>query len=283
MIDSLTEGQIAQFGDYVDEWVGIGLSTDSINMEVVKPIIADLYKAGGLTVPDEIKLCKSPFEAVEVMKDEYGIKVNTQDFVYGSHDAEWMSFFGFWETAVGITGCEKMHPLMDLAKNSGWALFYDELVVLTERPCKINFDDQNRTHCEDDFAIKYPDGKGVAVWHGQRIPEEWVFDKSTITPDICLHWENIEQRRCACEILGWGNVIKMLDAKVLDKDDDETIGSLVEVELPDVGTEKFLLALDPNTNNLVGLPVPPEMTTALEANSWTYGIDKYEFKPAFRV
>jgi internalin A len=162
-------------------------------------------------------------------------------------------------------------------------LLFDELVVLTRKPVHIKFDAQNRTHCDNDYAIKYPDNTGVAIWHGQMIPPEWIFDKSTITPDVLLHWKNIEQRRCSCEIIGWSNVLKLLNSKVIDKDPDPTIGTLLEVELPDSGNEKFLLALDPNTNKEVGLPVPNEMKTALEANSWTYNIPKFEFKPDFRV
>ena len=94
---------------------------------------------------------------------------------------------------------------------------------------------------------------------------------------------NIEQRRCACEIIEWAQVLKHLDAQVIDKDPDETIGTLLEVSLPDSGQEKFLLALDPNVNKLVGIPVPFEMKTALQANSWTYGIEEFDFKPTFRV
>ena len=74
-----------------------------------------------------------------------------------------------------------------------------------------------------------------------------------------------------------------MDSVVIDKDEDETIGTLMEVNIPDIGKEKFLVAVDPNVGKRVGLPVPPEMETALQANSWTYGIDPFEFKPNFRV
>lgn len=283
MITSLTPEQEVQFSVYRDKWLKIGLSTDPIDMNVMPNIIHRLYTQVGLTPPEKIELYGSPFAAIKGMKEKYDMDVNSYDFSYGAHDASWLSFFDYFREVLGVEECDKLVPLIDLAENCGWVIFYDELVVLTEKPCTIKFDDQGRTHCEDGFAIGYPDGTGVAIWHGQQIPSEWIFDKCTITPDVLLKWDNIEQRRCACEIVGWANVIELLNPTILDKDEDPTIGSLIEVDLPEVGEEKFLLALDPNTDGLIGLPVPPEMTTALEANSWTYGIDKVEFAPDFRV
>jgi len=283
MIDSLTAYQEAQLSVYSDKWIKIGLDTDRIDMNVIPNIIHRIYTQSNLTPPDKIEVYDSPFEAIEAMQEKYGVRVNLHDFVYGVHDATWLSFFDYFRNVVGVDSCEKIDPLIDLAKNCGWALFYEDMVVLTQKPCKVKFDDRNRTHCEDGYAIEYSDGTGVAIWHGQRIPSEWVFDKSTITPEVMLKWENIEQRRCACEIIGWSNVIELLDPVILDKDSDPEVGTLIEVDLPEVGKEKFLLALDPNTGNQIGLPVPPEMTTALGANSWTYGIDKVEFKPDIRV
>ena len=48
-------------------------------------------------------------------------------------------------------------------------------------------------------------------------------------------WPNIEQRRAACEIVGWNRILAELDAKSLDKHPDPQIGELVEVSLPDAG------------------------------------------------
>ena len=50
------------------------------------------------------------------------------------------------------------------------------------------------------------------------------------------------------------------------------IGTLLEVNLPDIGKEKFLKVLC-GTGREFAIPVPPFMKTALEANAWTYGLD----------
>lgn len=284
MINSLTKEQESQFSVYSKKWIEIGLSTNPIDMSVMDEIINKLYSQVGLDSPNKIEVYDSPFAAVKAMKEKYDVDVKSQDFVYGAHDAAWLSFFDYLNDVVGVEGCDKLDVFNRLAQNCGWVLFYDELVVLTQRPISIKFDASNVLHCEDDYAVKYSDNTGVAMWHGNRIPKEWIFDKtSSITPDVVLHWRNVEQRRCACEILGWDNVIKLLKPETLDKDGDPTVGTLIEVDLPEIGKERFLLALDPNTNSTVVLPVPPEMKSALEANSWTYGIDKVEFVPDLRV
>ena len=82
----------------------------------------------------------------------------------------------------------------------------------------------------------------------------------------------MEQRRAACEIIGWDNILNLLDAKIIDEDKDPMIGTLVEVNIPDIGREKFIRVLC-GTGRSFALPVPPEMNTALEANAWTYDLD----------
>jgi hypothetical protein len=97
-----------------------------------------------------------------------------------------------------------------------------------------------------------------------------------LTAKEAITWSNIEQRRAACEILGWAKILQELDAKVINEDGDPEIGTLVEVELPDIGKEKFLRVMC-GTKREFALPVPPEMKTALQAQSWTWGLDEKDF------
>ncbi len=286
MIESLTDEQTKLMDVYRDKWLEIGLSTTTLDVDNALAALKVAYATAGLTMPDKYEVYDSPFEAIREMKRLYNEDVSPNDFVYGSQDATWLSFYEYFKDVFDIKECHELQGLIDFAQHSGWALLYDEMVVLTHKPTEIKFDENNLTHCEDDYAIKYRDGTGIAMWHGTRLPpeaEEWILDKSTITPKVLFQWENIEERRCACEILGWASVLEHLDATVVDEDSDPTIGTLLEVELPDSGKEKFLMATDPNVGTKVGIPVPSDMSTALEANSWTYGIDKIDFKPEFRV
>ena len=66
-------------------------------------------------------------------------------------------------------------------------------------------------------------------------------------------------------------MLRELKAKTIEKDEDPTIGELVEVTI-EGGRERFLRVLC-GTGREFALPVPPDMQTALQANAWTYGID----------
>lgn len=283
MITSLTAEQEKQIPAHVKKWIDIGLSTDSIDVEKSLEALRKLYDVIGVQFPDQYEIYRSPFEVITALQAKYGITVSASDFSFGVHDASWLAYYDFFHTVCGLEHDHQMDPLVQLATHCGWVLTFNELVVLTEKPVSIHMDAQNRTHCEDDFAIKFRDGTGVAIWHGLRIPSEWIFHKEDMKAEEIVRWSNVEQRRAGCEIMGWSKILDALNSKVIDTDDDPTIGMLVEVDLPDSGKERFLVAMDPNVEKQVCLPVPPSVRTALEANSWTYGIDAYEFKPDLRV
>jgi hypothetical protein len=206
--------------------------------------------------------------------DQVGDQVRAQvgAQVYGAHDSGWLSFYAAF-LEFGIKAAEKLQPLQELAKHCGWWAPYTNMAILQDRPSVLRFDDQKRLHCEDGPAIRYPDGLvEVFAWHGTRIPREWIEDKSSLNGKIALAVENVEQRRVACEIVGWANVLEQLKAKTIDKNENEEIGELVEVLIPDSGKEKFL-RVRCGTGRGFAIPVPPEMKTALQANAWTYGFD----------
>jgi hypothetical protein len=62
------------------------------------------------------------------------------------------------------------------------------------------------------------------------------------------------------------------EKNMIDKDEDPQIGTLLLVNIPDVGKEQFLHVLC-GTGREFAIPVPPTVKTALEANAWTYGVD----------
>jgi hypothetical protein len=147
--------------------------------------------------------------------------------------------------------------------------FYDTAVIIQDRPEIIRFDDRGLLHAENGPSVRYRDGFSVYSWHGVRIPGEWMTKPPTATE--ALYWDNMEQRRAACEIVGWVNILRELNAKTIDKDDDPMVGELVRVDIPDIGEEQFLRVLC-GTGREFALPVPPTMRTALEANAWSYDI-----------
>ena len=143
----------------------------------------------------------------------------------------------------------------------------------------LNEIDEEATKAEmDEWMAQFNSLKGsgqltemLEKMHLNIMPPPVIKKKSVLTPKIALTWTNIEQRRCACEIIGWDCILDELKAKTIDEDDDPMIGKLVQVNIPDIGKEKFLRVVC-GTGRKFAIPVPPNMKTALEANAWSYDI-----------
>jgi hypothetical protein len=168
-----------------------------------------------------------------------------------------------------------------LTKSCGWVWWHENVLAISDRPHTLRRDEAGRLHCENGPSIAYRDGWALHHWHGTAIPAEWVTGKKPSAQEA-LTWSNVEQRRAACEIVGWSNVLDQLKAKVIDKHENEEIGTLLEVNLPDSGKQKFL-SVRCGTGRLFSIPVSKSCRTALEANSWTYGVDVNEFSPEVRT
>lgn len=279
MIEELTKEQQELLSVYADKWIKIGLSVEPLDFEAAKEAARKAYRLAGLKEPTQFFKAKSPVDAIRVIKELDPSKdENTifNEMDYGNHNANWFGFYHYFRNVLNIKECEKLDGHIELAQVCGWVSFYEDVVVFQDRPNIIKMDDQNRVHCENGPCIQYSDGLSLYSWHGTSIPAEWIEDKESLTAKIALTWDNIEQRRCACEIIGWSKILEELNAKVIDTDGDPEIGQLVEVELPDSGKEKFLRVVC-GTGRLFAIPVPPEMKTALEAQSWSWGLSTNEF------
>ena len=197
----------------------------------------------------------------------------------------YMAYHTFFRDVCGLDlgpgTSEKSNIILDLIDSCGGVWWQENLLIVSDRPRKISLDAEGRLHCENGPSIEYSDGLSLHNWHGVSIPEEWVTTKKP-TAKEALTWENIEQRRAACEIIGWANVIRELDATTVDEDNDPEIGTLLECNIPNSGNEKFLRVLCGTSREFV-IPVPREMKTAIEANSWTWGLSPNEYKPEVRT
>lgn len=279
MIEKLNDYQTSQLAVYRDKWKAFGMSTAPLNFDAAVAAVKEAYRSAGLPEPTRFEVADSPVDAIKVIqKIDPSMSANQifNDMSFGNHDAPWLGFYEYFRDVCELECCNALNGMIELGKHSGWLNMYEDLVVFQHRPTQILMDDQERLHCDHGPAILYRDGFAVYAWHGVRIPAEWIEDKSSITPHMALTWENIEQRRAACEILGWNNILNVLDAKVIDADEDPMIGTLVEVDIPEIGREKFLRVMC-GTGREFALPVPPEMKTALESNAWTFGMDTNEF------
>jgi len=163
---------------------------------------------------------------------------------------------------------------------AGWIMPYTYICFASERPEYLHLDENRRLHCETGPAIRYSDGFEIYAWHGTQFPKEWIKTKPSASD--ALYWNNTEQRRVACEMVGWDAILNQLDAVTIDKNKDPEIGELLCVDIPGIGEEKFL-RVHCGTGRQFALPVPPKMKTALQANAWTWGLSPRQYKPEVRT
>ena len=186
---------------------------------------------------------------------------------YGQHNSGFLSFYNYFYEVVGLEDqTRKLAGLNIIANSAGWLLPCENICFVSERHNVCKVDDRGLIHCEDGPAIQYPDGFSVYGWHGVRVPEEWIVKKS-LDAKSAITWDNLEQRRAACEIVGWAKILRELNAKTIQKSENPFVGELVEVDLPDIGREKYLRVMC-GTDREFALPVPPNIQRASEAQAW---------------
>jgi len=158
-------------------------------------------------------------------------------------------------------------------------------IMVCARPTAIKRNDRGRLHSEVGKAIEYPDGWGLYCLDGITFAEEeyWSIINKTISAKAALAIANTDKRAIAIKYLGGDRIVTELGGKTIDKNESKQIGELLELKIKDIGGNpfKYLKAFDPSKNNYVYLRVHPKCQTALEAQAWTYKIDKYE--PMFRT
>jgi len=166
---------------------------------------------------------------------------------------------------------EAAQAYQETCESACWWWPHRDFIMVCERPVRINRDVQGRLHSATGLAIVWPDGWGVHAWHGTTVPAKWIEQSAALDPVEVLTHENVEQRRAGAEIVGWKNILAKLNPRIIDRDYDPQIGTLLEVDLPDAPGERFLQVRCGTGREFV-LPVPREYDTALEANAATYNV-----------
>lgn len=301
---SLTPEQQAKAAEYVAEWTRIGLATEPADRPAAAEAIRLVYECGGLKPPQTIVWCESPaamlrVAGAEALTPEQASAVlqasssgnkpaPLADCIYGQHDAGWLAFYAFMRNELGLVEqTEKLRGLTALAKVCGWCMPYENVCYASERHNILKRDPQGRLHAVDGPALAYPDGWAIYAIRGTHVPAEWVLNKNSLDPRLALTEPNLERRAAVATLLGWHKIMGMLKPKVIDdrtvsveqllamvKDGHNDDGRLLEVELPDEGTARFLEVICPaHAEEKRYLRVPREMRTAREASRWTYGVD----------
>lgn len=186
-----------------------------------------------------------------------------------SYWAAWTSYF------VEVCGLD-LGPLAsaELAyrrtiESAGWSWPHTHFCMVSARPTELHRDDAGLLHRENGPAIIWPDGWGVYSWHGTQVPKEWILSPESMSPETALTWPNVEQRRAAAEIVGWGRVLDQLQCETIDADPDPLIGTLLRVVLPGAqgAHDEFLRVRCPTGRDFALCVTGMGYTTALQAQS----------------
>ena len=157
--------------------------------------------------------------------------------------AGWYSYVSFLRDVCGWENKSLTAFAHDeqLAVNCSWQWYHHDIAAITDRPKILRRDIEGRLHCETGPALAYRDGWVIHCWHGVVIPAEWIEQRDKLTPKMALTWTNVEQRRVACEILGWDKVLDepSLNPRIIDRD-EPYIGTLISVDLPDAPNQWFI-------------------------------------------
>lgn len=70
----------------------------------------------------------------------------------------------------------------DVARSAGLWWPFENVVVFTERPAELHFNDQQLLHNAEGPAIVYRDGVRVYAWNGKAVPERWITEPDAVPP-----------------------------------------------------------------------------------------------------
>ncbi|GIJ57596.1 DUF6745 domain-containing protein [Virgisporangium aurantiacum] len=210
----------------------------------------------------------------------------------GRGEAAWGAYASFFGEIAGDgmagSGWRRRAEMVAKAQSAGWWYPSLDFVLVAEPPVMVRTERAAgmppRLHCATGPAIGWRDGWRLYFWHGTRVPG-WVIEEPLVER---VHAEaNIEVRRCAIEAIGWHEYIAQAGLSLVDTADDPGNPGF-DLQLYDLpervwGTPaRVLLATNGSAERdgnrrRYGLPVPSDVSTAVHAAAWTYGLtgDQY--------
>jgi hypothetical protein len=189
-----------------------------------------------------------------------------------------ISFFLFLEQYLGIDFGEQLsrgvHLLGAIARSAFWWRPYGSLVIVSDRPCFIGWDDRGRVHADGRPAVEFRDGWGLYAWHGAQIPEEWgSVPFREWKPEWLLENRIQSDRRILMEALGYERVMATLKSKLIHCDGQM---ELRQIDGVDVEPMRLLRVICPSTGRPYLLRVPPHIDECEPARRWTFGDEPLE-------
>ncbi len=276
-IETATPEQLAEVDRAAERWIAVGYSTEACDRERVERHLGEHYRAMLDLEPVPVEWYLSPDAAMAARPDRASeivaaLNIAPGWYTWTIHCVEVCRIFEIEHSVPQST----IDSFVGLMESVGAAAAFERVCIAIDRPEVLKTDNEGNLHCQDGPAIRYRDGASVYCWHGTKIPADWIEKTAEVDIRLALTWENIEERRCLAEIIGWARVLEQLSPTVVDVGPTPEIGTLLRVDLPDSPGEQFLRVRCGTGRDFV-IPVSKDARRAIDANAETYGLTAEEY------
>jgi len=113
-----------------------------------------------------------------------GLYAKTGQLITQSYlNDHWFSMMADDEERVGSKPTPPfLAATFDVARSAGLWWPFENVVVFSERPVELHFNDQQLLHNAHGPAIVYRDGMRVYAWNGKAVPERWITEPESVPP-----------------------------------------------------------------------------------------------------
>ena len=200
-------------------------------------------------------------------------------------DTSWFGYFCFYDfinsellPEIDIDTFKK-YKEYSLCKLFMWISF-EGIAIISKPPVFNNFDNKNRLHSINDFAVYFKDGYGQHYVHGVYFSPELFkkcFIEKTIIPQEIISMQNAEQKAVLIQEFGYDFILSELKDKIIIHNDG--IYELFEFKIGNA-TVRAIKVICPSTKKIfiLGVPREKETETCYGAIAWTFGMKKKEYK-----
>lgn len=218
---------------------------------------------------------------------------------YGQQEAHRVAYYDIYRRCHLATFDSADDELLDiqsdLVRSTGWWWAFDDIAVMSERPTVLHAEPvpdpvhgEVRLHNSTSPAIEFGDGSEINVLNGTVVPD-WVMHDPTV--ERITAERNVEIRRSAIERIGWDTYLDRAGLHLVDTDDDPgNPGCTLQLFATPAswGSEgRILLAVNGSRERdgrrrRYGLRIPGDLSSALDAAGWTYGLSGTDYAQLLR-
>jgi hypothetical protein len=134
----------------------------------------------------------------------------------------------------------------EFVKNCGWTFFFENIVIICDRPTKIRINSHNHLHAENTPVITFTDGYSLYANNGKM---------------------NLEKTTQPVQTIDWVSLLSKMHTVEIDTWEEYQLLRVVK-ERDNVMPMQFIKLTNPNTGKVEISRIPLRITSAFEAVNW---------------